>query len=201
MNAKHVLSYLFKRAMPYIRMSLHRVIKASPPRLEFGCGPRLEKGFAGVDIRFFEGVEFICNAWEITHYVRDQSVAEVSSRHFLEHLTYAQAELVLRSWSRILRPSGCVHVTVPDIDYHLNQLRSQPYEPAEFDSSYTNRQHAIAGLYGWQREGLTKAWDVHKSGYNFEILSAYLESAGFTSIERVPDKPWNLSVIATKRVL
>lgn len=180
-------------------MPIYRIIKASPLRLEFGCGPRLEKGFTGVDIRFFEGVEFICNAWEIIHYVREDSVGEIRSRHFLEHLTYSQSQIVLKHWSKILKPGGNVHVIVPDIDYHLDQFRLQPDSAAEFDSNYSNRQHAIAGFYGWQREGLTKVWDVHKSGYNFEIISNYLASAGFVNIARISDKPWNLNVTATKK--
>lgn len=180
-------------------MPILRVIKASPPRLEFGCGPSLQKEFTGVDIRFFEGVEFICNAWEIKHYVKGESVEEIRSRHFLEHLTYSQAQLALLGWNKILKPGGHINIIIPDINYHLDQFRLSPASPAEFDSSFSNMQHAIAGFYGWQREGLTKLWDVHKSGYNLEIISTYLIAAGFTHITRNSDKPWNLNVTATKK--
>ena len=50
--------------------------------------------------------------------------------------------------------------------------------------------HGVAGLYGWQRECdinnkdiITRYWDVHKSGYNKEIMYFYLNRNEFVDID------------------
>ena len=57
--------------------------------LEFGCGdtPRKPKYF-GVDVRDLPNVKYICNAWEIDQHVEENSIENIYSRHFMEHLTY-----------------------------------------------------------------------------------------------------------------
>ena len=117
----------------------------------------------------------------------------------MEHLTFTQAELTIQSWTKILKPSGILRICVPDIDYHINQFQSNAWNsPAEANSDWTVYQHAIAGFWGWQREGDTKLWDVHKSGYNLTILQLLLEKNGYKNIERIPDQPWNLHIKAIR---
>tara|TARA_B100000989_G_C19500874_1_gene454220 strand:+ start:656 stop:1270 length:615 start_codon:yes stop_codon:yes gene_type:complete len=180
-------------------MILKFFFKASPKKLEFGCGPRVKKDFKGVDIRYFKGVYFLCNSYDINNYVLRNSVEQIYSRHFLEHLTYKQGLKTLTSWLEILKQGGSLEVELPDLDYHLDQFRKDWDSPAEFNNKFTNLEHALAGIYGWQREGETKVWDVHKSGYNFETLKKILLELGFTKIERVQSKKWNLHITALKK--
>ena len=183
----------------FAALSINRLKKASPEKLEFGCGPSITPGYSGVDIRLFKGVQFVCRAWDISKYVKKGSVVEIYSRHFLEHLTYPQAELTIKAWSCILRPEGTLIIIVPDIDYHISQFNSEDEMLAsDANPAWTVRQHAIAGFWGWQRQGETKLWDVHKSGYNYSLLSSWLNRYGYVKIERVVDKPWNLHVKAVK---
>ncbi|HHT49394.1 MAG TPA: methyltransferase domain-containing protein [Firmicutes bacterium] len=96
-------------------------------KLEFGCGEKLREGYIGVDIRPLPNVKYVCNAWEIVDYVQPESVDAIYSRHFLEHLTYAQLEMTLYSWRRILKPNGTLHIIVPDINYHMRQILYDNY--------------------------------------------------------------------------
>ncbi|MFD2450967.1 hypothetical protein [Ideonella paludis] len=41
-------------------------------------------------------------------------------------------------------------------------------------------------------------WDIHKSGYDQEALSAFLTQAEFSEPRRVEDKPWNLHMVAVR---
>ena len=169
-------------------------------KLEFGCGDRkLKPGFVGVDIRQFPNVKYVCNAWEIGDYVAPNTVEAIYSRHFFEHLTFPQADLTLNAWKQILIPGGCIQMIVPDMEYHIQQfLNPNPAELSETNSNWTVLQHAVAGFWGWQREGETKMWDVHKSGYDFRFLKMKLLEHNFLNIERLDDKPWNLNVECQK---
>lgn len=169
--------------------------------LEFGCGENSPReGFEGVDIRKFEHVKYVCNAWEIENLVRAESVANIYSRHFFEHLTFSQADMTLGAWKKILAPSGTLQIIVPDMEYHIHQFLEPDYsKPSGANPEWSVLEHAIAGFWGWQRDGDSDIWDIHKSGYNFRCLKMKLEEHGFSDVRRMDDKPWNLNIACAKR--
>ena len=69
-------------------------------------------------------------------------------------------------------------------------MEEDPNAPSPTNAAWTQRQHAIAGFWGWQR-GEGTVWDIHKSGYDFEMMRELLERFGFD------DDPWHLNVLAT----
>lgn len=171
-------------------------------KLDVGCGPKKPMpGFVGVDTRPFSWVKYVCDAWKIDKHVRPDSISEIYSRHFFEHLTFAQADLTLKAWERILVPSGTLRIIVPDIEYHIKQfLTPNSLTPSETNPKWTVLEHALAGFWGWQNEGEEKFWDVHKSGYDFRCLEMKLLQHGFSDIRRIDDKPWNLNVICKTKI-
>lgn len=171
-------------------------------KLDFGCGRKKPlPGFVGADIRPFPWVKYVCNAWEIDKHVPPDSISEIYSRHFFEHLTFAQADLTLQAWDRILIPGGMLQIIVPDIEYHIKQfLTPNSLTPSETNPKWTVLEHALAGFWGWQNEGEEKFWDVHKSGYDFRCLEMKLLQHGFSDIRRIDDKPWNLNVICKTKI-
>lgn len=165
--------------------------------LDVGCGARLREGHVGVDVRPLPGVKYVCNAWELDQQVEAGSVDAIYSRHFFEHLSFAQGEMTLRAFRRVLRPQGGLHLVVPDIRYHMKQfLRGTRSSVSAANPRWTERQHALAGFWGWQREADHTLWDVHKAGYDEELLAEALATAGFVRAKRQPDRPWNLSITA-----
>jgi predicted SAM-dependent methyltransferase len=173
---------------------------SSELRLDFGCGSIQPKhGYVGVDIRPLPGIRYICNAWEICDLVAAESVLSIYSRHFFEHLTFAQAHLTLCAWMTILRPGGTIQMIIPDLAYHIAQfLAPNRKAPSEANPNWTLQQHAIGSFWGWQCDGATETWDVHKSGYDFDLLDESLQKHGFRNVRRVYDNPWNLNVICQK---
>ena len=129
-------------------------------KIEFGCGetPTKEK-FKTCDIRNLPNVDFVCPAWEIINYVDPESVDEIYSRHFFEHLTFAQGERVLEVWRKILKPGGRVEMMLPNMKLHVQQW-------LDGDS------RAARNIYGHQRGDFLDVWDVHKSGYDSQSLNA-----------------------------
>lgn len=149
-------------------------------KIEFGCGENPTKtGFKTCDIRDVNGVDYVCAAWDICDHVEPNSVDEIFSRHFFEHLTFAQGERVLESWYSILKPGGTCEMMLPNMSFHINQWISRE-----------NMDHARAGFWGWQRGEFSDTWDVHKSGYDVETLTQLLENKGWIEITSLK-KPTN----------
>ena len=176
-----------------------RVIADYPQNLDFGCGPNVKDGYVGVDIRKLPNIRYVCNAWDIGKHVKTSSVAEIYARHFFEHLTFDQADLTLAAWHQILAAGGIVQIIVPDIQYHIEQFLSPcPEDSSEANPEWTVMEHSLAGFWGWQNDGVTQTWDVHKSGYNFRLIEKKLLEHNFHQVNRCSDKPWNLNVTAKK---
>jgi 2-polyprenyl-3-methyl-5-hydroxy-6-metoxy-1,4-benzoquinol methylase/predicted SAM-dependent methyltransferase len=185
------------------RLDRHSLESADGLRLDFGCGEAKPKpGYAGVDVRPLPGIRYICNAWEITEHVAPGSVSAIYSRHFLEHLTFAQADKTLEAWKTVLRPAGTLQIIVPDMTYHIRQfLEPDRQARSETNPEWTVRQHALAGFWGWQRGDTHDLWDVHKSGYDQVLLEESLRRHGFRNIARLEDHPWNLNITCERQDL
>lgn len=146
-------------------------------KLEFGSGETPTKeGFLTVDVRDLPGVDYVCNAWEIDKHVSENSVDEIFSRHFFEHLTFEQGERQLQVWHKILKPGGRCEMMLPNMVHHVHQwihLRNDPHA----------LKRAQEGFWGRQRESLTKTWDIHKSGYDEETLTALVKRFNYVDIK------------------
>ena len=170
--------------------------------LEFGCGETPAKPeYLGVDIRDFPNVKYICNAWEIAEHVGAESINDIYSKHFLEHLTFYDVDRTLKSWHSILKPGASLHIIVPDIMYHINQFLD-PKRTRRMrikKGKWTVEDMATFGFWGFQRQTeLGETWDIHKSGYDFPLLERKLIEHGFARIERLATTPPHLSVVAFK---
>lgn len=144
-------------------------------KIEFGSGQSPTKeGFKTCDIRDVPGVDFVCPAWEINKLVEPNSVQEIFSRHFFEHLTFRQGERMLKVWHEILVPGGKCEMMLPNMTYHIKQWNSR--------STKREIKHANAGFWGWQRGTLDDVWDVHKSGYDKELLIPIVEKHNFIRV-------------------
>ena len=77
-----------------------------PLRLDFGCGKNKKEGFKGVDIRKFDGVDFVLNVAEEKWPWADNSVDEAHSSHFIEHLTWPQRVHFFNELGRVLKKGG-----------------------------------------------------------------------------------------------
>ena len=148
--------------------------------IEFGCGESPTwPGAKTCDIRPLSGVTYVCPAWEIDIHVAPGSVDGVFSRHFFEHLTFPQGARTLTVWHRILKPGGVCEIVVPNMEFHIQQWLQRKTRK-EF-------AHACAGFWGWQRGAETDIWDIHKSGYDFQLLSDALTTAGFRNVVQMGD--------------
>jgi len=180
-------------------------------KIEFGCGDKVKKGFVGCDVRPNPAIKYVCNCWEIDQYVEKDSVDEIFSRHMFEHLTFNQGKLALNSWYKILKSGGKIQLITPNLEYHAKQYlkfrnNKTQITPHIRHQKVSEFNHAIGSIFGWQRdyEGgeffvTNQMWDIHKSGYDFEMLSELINKTGFKNIERQKILPeHHLDIIFSK---
>ena len=79
---------------------------------------------------------------------------------------------IVDKWKKILKSNGKCEMMLPNLMYHIRQWMSK-----------TNLDHAKAGLWGWQRGEFDDVWDIHKSGYDRELLTNLLLEKGFVNIK------------------
>lgn len=83
-------------------------------RLDFGCGPNKKEGFTGVDALPFDGkVDIVLDLRAAPWPWENDSVDEVHSSHFLEHLTGAERIVFFNELYRVMKPGAKALIVVP----------------------------------------------------------------------------------------
>lgn len=136
--------------------------------IEFGGGLRpIKKNYKQCDVRNLPGVDFCCNAIDIGNFIASNTVDNIFSRHFFEHLSFSEGKKFLNVCFSILKPGGTVHLILPNILFHIEQWLSRE----------SNQQFnwSKAGFWGWQRH----SEDFHKSGYDKYSLEQLISQCGY----------------------
>ncbi|MCX5806890.1 MAG: methyltransferase domain-containing protein [Proteobacteria bacterium] len=195
LSDKRVSAFQRKNSFDELLSRLTGVYSGKKIFVEVGSGGSPRQGYIHCDIYPAPHVEYICKAWEIPF--GHESIDEVYARHVLEHLTYKDALRSLRHWLAVLKVGGRIDINVPDLEKHIEQLKMDGNSPY-VNLPIANKDHAMAGIYGWQRNDR----DIHKWGYSHDSLSLMLRRTGFANIEIIVDNsvsgPMNLRIIAEK---
>lgn len=166
-------------------------------KIEFGCGenPQYE-GWKTCDVRELPNIDYVCNAWDIDKHVKPETVDEITSRHFLEHLTFKQAEVYVAACYKILKPGGSFEFIIPNFMWHVRQWLSEDNAMGfNVDDPF---QRGMDGLWGKQRGELDELWDTHKSGYKDWQALKLCADAGFEDVRLVETQVKNIHVRAVK---
>lgn len=138
--------------------------------IEFGGGTKpIKKKYKQCDIRNLKNIDFNCHALEIKQFVENNTVDNIFSRHFLEHLSFSEGVRLLKIFLDILKPGGNVQMILPNMTFHINQWLCRK-SVSEFNWSK-------AGFWGWQKH----EYDFHKSGYDESSLREIVEKIGFNN--------------------
>jgi predicted SAM-dependent methyltransferase len=149
-------------------------------RLDLGCGPVKRPGFIGLDL--FPKADIRWNIeWGLPF--DDNSVVEIRSDHFLEHLDLPTVVEVLRECKRVLAPGGVLDFTVPHIDPYLDAYVRKDFDflkdkifdvPPRYEHLYTTCFDRISWL-------LHRAGE-HKSLFDRESIVDKVKLAGFARV-------------------
>ena len=105
-------------------------MSAAGLRVNLGCGNKRREGFIGVDVGDFPAVDVRSDVLDYLRSLPDASVAEVYSRHFLEHLEPPALQELLAQVDRVLQPGGRIHFIVPHFSnpyYHSDPTHRQAF--------------------------------------------------------------------------
>lgn len=101
---------------------------------------------------------------------REATVDYFYSSHFLEHLFKKDAERLLRDCYRALRAGGVIRIAVPDLAHAVSLYQAGEAKKMLDDYFFV--------------DDLSSYLARHKYMYDFELLKAALERAGFKEIRR-----------------
>lgn len=93
---------------------LKAVKKVEPIKLDLGCGIRKREGFTGIDIIKFDGVDKVVDLRKMPWPWADNSVAEIHSSHFVEHLSWPERIVFFNEAWRVLEADAKVTIITPD---------------------------------------------------------------------------------------
>lgn len=128
--------------------------------------------------------------------VADSSVDAIWSSHNLEHVNSFEVPIALTEFRRVLKPSGFVLITVPDLraitKYVANHDLDQPlYQSAA--GSIT----AMDIIFGHQASLASgHQYMAHRTGFTANLLGKVLLDAGFSEVRVHEGQRWDLWALA-----
>jgi SAM-dependent methyltransferase len=113
---------------------IHILSQKATVILDIGCGPLKKKPeWIGIDMLDAAGVDIVGDIYEVLAAFPNESVDEVHSFHFFEHVP--DVPLLLKELQRVLKKGGLIEVVVPH------------FSNAYFYSDYTHK--TFFGLYSF----------------------------------------------------
>ncbi len=148
--------------------------------LDLGCGATKRPGFVGIDISPEADIQ-----WDILWGLpfADDSVLEIRSDHFLEHLQLPQVVAVLQECKRVLVSGGRLEFTVPHLDPYLDAYARR--DLAFLKDMIPDIPESQEDLYNTCFDRIS--WVLHRSGehkslFDRESILAKVRLVGFTEI-------------------
>ena len=159
-------------------------------KLHLGSGKQHLAGWINIDNQPLPGVDKVL---DVTLGLPFDDVAFIFAEHFVEHIAYVDALVLLRECRRALRDDGVLRLSTPNLDwvwashYALNLGESEQVK-ACFDLNRAFRGYGHAFLYNER----TLAATLHDAGFANVVRCAYGESAhpelrGLERHEQSPD--------------
>jgi len=136
-------------------------MEGDPLKLHLACGGVKLGGYVNVDIRPEVEPDLLLDLRGVWPW-HDETVAEILTYHFIEHLDRHEAEYFLGEAFRVLHHGGRLILELPDLKRVCEEL-------------VAGNLSRIDNLYGLHRN----PYDYHKMGYTRETLTALLKSKGF----------------------
>lgn len=127
-------------------------------RINLGSGGQKVEGFLGMDIRNLPGVDIVRDILRGLPFA-DETVDEIYSENFLEHIPQAEVIWVMNEMWRVLKPGGISRHIIPlvgtDNDWqdpsHLSRWGIETFR-------YFDRENKKSGYYGSD----IKSWCILK---------------------------------------
>lgn len=151
-------------------------------KLVIGAGDRRLEGYKHHDVQPLDGLDYVCDFWDLPKHIRAASCEEIQMTHVLEHFPMAKTLDVLKLTYKLLKKGGKFYIEVPNFYWHAQEILVNP----------RNRK-VVEYAFGGQKN----EWDYHYNGFTPEILWQDLVSAGFEVGMLIPNS--SIEVWAEKK--
>jgi len=107
---------------------------------------------------------------------KNDSVPNIYSSNFLEHLFFEESKKLLKECYRVLKPNGRIRIVVPSLDLEVIKMKKAiiEYENGNYEQI---QKYVTCDIVGYQDK-----YSNHKYMYNFIILKNILEFFGFKNV-------------------
>lgn len=181
--------------------------------LHVGCGPKTRQhttpGFRGegwdeirLDIDPAVRPDIVGTMTDMSG-VADASVDALFSSHNIEHLYPHEVPVALREFRRVLKPSGFVVITCPDLQSICAEVAADRLTQTAYQSP-AGPITPLDMLYG-HRPAMARGnlFMAHRCGFTQKVLMATLQQAGFplTAGKRRAAPQFDLWALATAQPL
>ena len=137
--------------------------------LHIGCGSNiLPEPFENLDIREFEGVDHISQAYPLELF-EDNTFDLVYASHILEHYSRDEISKVLQEWTRVTKVGGRVRISVPSFENAVKIYQK------------TNK---IENVIGPISGGQTYDYEFHYCIFDERSLTMLMNKCGLTAVHR-----------------
>ena len=137
--------------------------------LHLGCGHRRLEGYTHIDSRPEVHPDIVADVTDLAH-LPDGCAGIVYACHVLEHVARPEVPMVLEEWRRVLRPGGILRLSVPDF--------------AVLARLYVEQGVSLWRLIGPLMGRQDRAWNTHRSAYDYEYLAWEMTLAGYIHVWR-----------------
>ena len=151
-------------------------------KVELGCGKAKHKGWIGVDIYPFPGVDFVCDVTKDGLPFEDNSVDYIYSQDFLEHIQPDRKAFVINEIWRVLKPNMKMEHFIPNAgsrnDFgspsHLSHWSLQQFEHFDIDSYRYEKDKDYEGFNGGFKKVLAELVNVQLEGEVYRAQSIHV---------------------------
>lgn len=158
------------------------VAGAGEKKLNLGCGANILRGWLNVD---FDPVsaEVVYLDATARFPLPDGAFDFVFSEHMIEHVSYAQAEHMLRECFRVMKGGGRIRISTPDLKFLVDLYASDKSPVQEEYVRKTAEESGVKAVDTHIINRFVREWG-HQFIYDEKALRIALEEAGFKEIER-----------------
>jgi len=171
-------------------------------KLNLGSNKKTMEGWINLDAQDLEGVDVIHDVTELPLPFDDESIDEIYSSEFLEHIDFKMTRAVLAECYRVMKKGATMTVSCPDIEkmceYYVNKQICEcvPQKAARMEDFKADPNcekcggKAIINPTRW-RLAFTGAgknkYDWHKNVIDYDYLWDILDDIGFKNIIKKPN--------------
>jgi predicted SAM-dependent methyltransferase len=143
-------------------------------KLDIASGPNALPGYEGVDTINYPNVKHVMDVTREWKW-KKETVDEIMSSGFFEHLTLQEAFDLLKKFYESLKWGGRCQIEVPDLEWICKFFLENPDCRYKFPK---NDDRAIVWMFGMQNN----EWEFHRTGWTRELLEAFFKTVGFKRV-------------------